>query len=266
MVGRVQTGGEAVDGVAGAWQLGEFLGERHDAIPELSDTFPGDPRVAKDRPEIVGEGDIDAARELVASTAALFRRLQACGRIEPAPQRCSGSVCSSFSRPADRAPQAAREPAPTHPRGGSPDRDPGSAARRRPAARPRHRRRATDVAPARSNGRGGAERGPWLRGAGLGTPTCRPSSSRRTSGTAPCSGTARSRPRSNRRWRWCGWNDRRRSPKVHRDRHAGAIPRVTGSDGSVRPGSLLTSQEWAGRVRVRPPRRTRSRGRPWTPG
>ena len=69
MVGRVQTGGEAVDGVAGAWQLGELLGERHDAIPELSDTFPGDPRVAKDRPEIVGEGDIDAARELVASTA-----------------------------------------------------------------------------------------------------------------------------------------------------------------------------------------------------
>jgi dienelactone hydrolase len=69
MVGRVQTGGEAIDGVAGAWQLGELLGERHDAIPKLSDTFPGDPRVAKDRPEIVGEGDIDAARALVASTA-----------------------------------------------------------------------------------------------------------------------------------------------------------------------------------------------------
>jgi hypothetical protein len=54
MVGRIQTGGEAVDGVAGAWQLSELLGERDDAIPGLSDPFPGDPGVAKDRAEVVG--------------------------------------------------------------------------------------------------------------------------------------------------------------------------------------------------------------------
>jgi hypothetical protein len=77
VLGRVQAGGEAVDRLARTRQLREFVGELHDALPELRGALTRDPGVAGDGAQVVslvrGGRLGGGGREVVGEQARLVR-------------------------------------------------------------------------------------------------------------------------------------------------------------------------------------------------